>query len=220
MLLRGNWWEMHAIVNETFICFSKANVFRHIKSPIPKPCVFRWSLKLCYSKGVCGGCDETFKDRWVWYSLALPCLGLWRSRWTVIRSSVFTACKSSCSFPILFNHTLKHPLSHMQSWLYFYIQCIFRGPGDHNGAVSSSVSSPYIVKRSSAQRRARRVRCVYMPSGVTSGVHVVANDEKRTYCVLRWQSPVVSRLKGRRGNLARIYARWHGCIATKIADAL
>ncbi|KAL1282759.1 hypothetical protein QQF64_001562, partial [Cirrhinus molitorella] len=44
----------------------------------------------------------------------------------------------------------------MQSWLYFYIQRIFRGPGDHNGAVSASVSSPYIVKRSSAQRRARR----------------------------------------------------------------
>lgn len=99
-----------------------------------------WSIRGCV------GCDETFKDRWVWYSLALPCLGLWRSRWTVTRSSVFTACKSSCSFPILFSHTLKHPLSHMQSWLYFYIQRIFRGPGDHNGAVNASTSSPFIVK--------------------------------------------------------------------------
>ncbi len=191
-------------------------MFRHSISIIPKPCVLMRSLKLCYSKGVCEGCDETFKDRWVWYSLALPCLGLWRSRWTVIRSSVFTACKSSCSFPILFNHTLKHPLSHMQSWLYFYIQRIFRGPGDQNGAVNASASSPYIVKRSSAQRRARGVKGVYMPSGV----HAVPNDEKRRYCVPRWQNPNVFRLKRRRGNLARIYALWHGCIATKIADAV
>lgn len=181
-------------------------MFCYIITHIQNPCLSgHWSN----SKGVCEGCDETFKDRWVWYSLALPCLGLWRSRWTVIRSSVFTACKSSCSFPILFNHTLKHPLSHMQSWLYFYIQRIFRGPGDHSGAVNASTSSPFIIKRSSAQRRAGRV---YMPSGVTSAVHAVANDEKRSYCVLRWQNPIVFRLKGRRGNLARIYARWHGSI--------
>lgn len=51
-----------------------------------------------------------------------------------------------------------------------------------NGAVNASTSSPFIVKRSSAQRGARRV---YMPSEVTSGVHAVANDEKRSYCVLR-----------------------------------
>jgi len=147
----------------------------------------------------------------VWYSLALPCLGLWRSRWTVIRSSVFTACKSSCSFPILFNHTLKHPLSHMQSWLYFYIQRIFRGPGDHNGAVNASTSSPFIVKRSSAQSAETR----------KARLHAQWSDQwrplsrlrrKGSYCVLRWQNPIAFRLKGRRGNLARIYARWHGSL--------